>query len=58
MKIKDLIEKIGKEIKLEIDGKPVTEADLELEVKKIEIHTKRDNKENLESLGYSFEVGV
>ena len=58
MKIKDLIEKIGKDIEIKIDGKPVVEADLELEVEKIEVQTKRKVKENLETLGYSFEVGV
>ena len=58
MKIRDLIEKIGKDIEIKIEGKPITEADLELEIKNIEVHTKRKEKENLETLGYSFEVGV
>ena len=58
MKIKDLIEKIGNDIEIKIEGKPITEADLELEVEKIEVHIKRDEKESLETLGYSFEVGV
>ena len=72
MKIRDLIEKL----KFEIDN--FSEADLELEIESLTIHTKDENKgikayiideaihnnegtgtkDNLESLGYSFEVGV
>jgi hypothetical protein len=72
MKIRDLIEKL----KLEIDN--FSEADLELEIESLTIHTKDENKgikayiideaihnnegtgtkDNLETLGYSFDVGV
>lgn len=67
VKIRDLIEKLN----LEIDSLP--EADLELEIKGLTIHTKDESngfkayiineathktKNNLETLGYSFEVGV
>jgi len=72
MKIRDLIEKL----KFEIDN--FSEADLELEIESLTIHTKDENKgikayiideaihnnegtgtkDNLESLGYSFEVGI
>lgn len=67
MKIRDLIDKLN----LEIDN--FSEADLELEIESIAIQTKDENngiktyiideaihkrKDNLETLGYSFEVGV
>lgn len=67
MKIRDLIDKLN----LEIDS--LSEADLELEIKSLSIHTKDENKgikayiidevihkrkDSLETLGYSFEVGV
>ena len=67
MKIRDLIEKLN----LEIDN--FSEADLELKIESLAIHTKDENKgikayiideaihkrkDNLETLGYSFEVGV
>jgi hypothetical protein len=67
MKIRDLIDKLN----LEIDN--FSEADLELKIETLAIHTKDENKgikayiidkaihktkDNLESLGYSFEVGV
>lgn len=67
MKIRDLIEKLN----LEIESPP--EVDLELEIKDLTIHTKDENKgikayiideaihkrkDNLETLGYSFEVGI
>mgnify|MGYP000997384774 FL=1 len=72
MKIRDLIDKLN----LEIDN--FSEADLELEIESLTIHTKDENKgikayiideaihnnegtgtkDNLESLGYSFEVGI
>ncbi|MEJ6951745.1 hypothetical protein [Natronospora cellulosivora (SeqCode)] len=62
MKVKDLIEKIGaSDILLQIDGETVTERHFDLNIKKIFIHTAKEtmeNKDNLESLGYSFEVGV
>ena len=71
MKIRDLIEKLN----LEIDN--FSEADLDLEIESLTIHTKDENKgikayiideaihnnegtgtkDNLETLGYSFEVG-
>ena len=72
MKISDLIDKLN----LEIDN--FSEADLELEIESLTIHTKDENKgikayiideaihnnegtgkkDNLETLGYSFEVGI
>lgn len=67
MKTRDLIEKLN----LEIDN--FSEVDLELEIESLMIHTKDENKgikayiidevihkrkDNLETLGYSFEVGV
>ena len=67
MKIRYLIDKLN----LEIDN--FSEADLELEIESLTIHTKDENKgikayiideaihkrkDNLETLGYSFEVGV
>jgi len=72
VKIRYLIDKLN----LEIDK--VTEADLELEIEGLTIHTTDENKgvkayvidetihnnegtgtkDNLETLGYSFEVGV
>ncbi len=72
MKIRDLIDKLN----LEIDN--FSEADLDLEIERLMIHTKDENKginayiidevihnneathktNNLETLGYSFEVGV
>jgi hypothetical protein len=72
MKIRDLAEKLN----LEIDN--FSEADLDLEIESITIHTKDENKgikayiideaihnnegtgtkDNLETMGYSFEVGV
>ena len=67
MKIRYLIDKLN----LEIDN--FSEADLDLEIESLTIHTKDENKgikayiideaihkrkDNLETLGYSFEVGV
>ena len=67
MKIRDLINKLN----LEIDN--FSEADLDLEIESLTIHTKDENKgikayiideaihkrkDNLETLGYSFEVGI
>lgn len=67
MKIMDLIDKLNLEIY------NFSEADLELEIESLMIHTKNGNKgfkadiidttthkrkDNLETLGYSFEVGV
>jgi len=67
VKIRDLIEKLN----LKIDN--LSASDLELEIKSLTIHTKDENKgikayiideaihkrkDNLETLGYSFEVGV
>jgi tRNA-dihydrouridine synthase len=73
MKIRGLIDKLN----LEIDN--FSEADLDLEIESITIHTKDENKgfkayiiyeaihnneathkrkDNLETFGYSFEVGV
>jgi hypothetical protein len=72
MKIRDLFGKLN----LEIDN--FSEADLDLEIERLTIHTKDENKgikayiideaihnnegtgkkDNLETLGYSFEVGI
>jgi hypothetical protein len=67
MKIWDLAEKLN----LEIES--LSEVDLELEIESLTIHTKDENKgikayiideaihkrkDNLETLGYSFEVGI
>jgi hypothetical protein len=67
VKIRDLIDKLN----LEIDN--FSEADLDLEIESLMIHTKDENKgikayiidevihkrkDTLESLGYSFEVGI
>jgi len=67
VKIRDLIEKLN----LKIDNLSVS--DLELEIEGLTIHTKDENKgirayiideaihkrkDNLETLGYRFEVGV
>ena len=68
MKIRDLN---NTKLNLEIDN--FSEADLDLEIESLTIHTKDENKgikayiideaihkrkDNLETLGYSFEVGV
>lgn len=67
MKIRDLIEKLN----LKIDNPSAV--DLDLEIEELTIHTKDENKgvkayiiyeathktkDNLETLGYSFEVGI
>jgi hypothetical protein len=67
VKIRNLIDKLN----LEIDN--LSEVDLELEIESLMIHTKDENKgikayiideaihkrkDNLETLGYSFEVGI
>ena len=67
MKISDLIDKLG----IEIDN--ISETDLDLAIESLTIHTKDENKgikayiideaihkrkDNLKTLGYSFEVGV
>lgn len=67
MKIRYLIDKLG----LEIEN--ISETDLDLGIESLTIHTKDENKgikayiideaihkrkDNLETLGYSFEVGV
>lgn len=62
MKIIELIEKIDDKKIVFINGKPYDEnllGDiLEKEIVKINIETKNKPKEDLESLGYGFEVGV
>ena len=61
MKLKELIKFIGDDVAVYIDGKEyyadLPEDTLELEIKSIDVKTDR-RKDNLESLGYSFEVGV
>lgn len=55
MKLQKLIKLIGDDVTIYTDG---TSEDMsELEIKSIDVKTDR-TKENLESLGYSFEVGV
>ena len=61
MKLKEFIALIGDDVTISIDGKEYY-AELpddmsELEIKSIDVKTSR-HKDNLESLGYSFEVGV
>lgn len=61
MKLQELIKLIGDDVIISIDGKEypteLLEDMLELEIKSIDVKTGRA-KDNLESLGYSFEVGV
>ncbi len=61
MKLKEFIALIDDDVTIFIDGKEyyaeLSEDMLELEIKSIEVETDRA-KDNLESLGYSFEVGV
>ncbi|MGI6492827.1 MAG: hypothetical protein ACOX0T_10600 [Pelotomaculum sp.] len=60
-------------IKLNLEIDSISEADLDLEIESLTIHTKDENKgikayiideaihkrkDNLETLGYSFEVGI
>jgi len=61
MKLKEFIALIGDDVTISIDEKEYY-AELpddmsELEIKSIDVKTDRP-KDNLESLGYSFEVGV
>lgn len=62
MKLKDLIEKIDDTKVLFINGKQyetnLSKNILEREIIKINIEIKDTSGESLESLGYSFEVGV
>lgn len=63
MKLKDLISKLDNTEHLFINGKKYDENSsediLDKEVTKIDIETtKNASKDDLESLGYSFEVGV
>lgn len=62
MKLKELIKKIDDKKVIFIDGKSynenLSEDLLEKEVIKINIETKKTSGNDLESLGYSFEVGV
>lgn len=61
MKFQELIKFIGDDVTIHIDGKEyvseLPEDMLELEIKSIDVKTDRA-KDSLESLGYSFEVGV
>ncbi len=61
MKLQELIKFIGGDVTISIDGKEYY-AELpddmsKLKIKSIDVKTDR-TKDNLESLGYSFEVGV
>lgn len=62
MKIKELIEKLDDGKIIFINGKQwdekLSEDILEKEIKKINIETKKIPGEDLEGLGYSFEIGV
>jgi len=61
MKLQELIKFTGDDVTIYIDGKEyateLPEDMLELEIKSIDVKTNR-SKDSLESLGYSFEVGV
>ena len=61
MKLEEFIALIGDDLTIYIDGKEYSaelSGDmLELEIKSIDVKTDR-SKDNLESLGYSFEVGM
>ena len=61
MKLKEFIALIGDDVTIYIDGKEyateLPEDMLELEIKSIDVKTNR-SKDSLESLGYSFEVGM
>ena len=61
MKLKEFIALIGDDVTIYIDEKEyateLPEDTLELEIKSIDVKTDR-RKDNLESLGYSFEVGI
>ena len=61
MKLKEFIALIGDDVTIYIDGKEYAteppEDMLELEIKSIDVKTDRP-KDDLASLGYSFEVGV
>ena len=63
MKLKDLIQKIDGKVAVQINGKQynanIFEEILEAEIIEVNIETKKDvKKDDLESLGYSFEIGV
>ncbi|MFA7689458.1 MAG: hypothetical protein WCX96_05170 [Bacilli bacterium] len=62
MKLKDLINKLDDRDIIFINGKQhggnLSEDMLEMEVTKINIETRKASRNDLESLGYSFEVGV
>ncbi len=61
MKLQELIKFIGDDVAVYIDGKKycteLSEDMLKLEIKSIDVKTDRA-KDSLQSLGYSFEVGV
>lgn len=62
MKLKELIEKLDTTEILFINGKPydgdLSKDMLEKEITKINIEVKKKSPGDLESLGYSFEVGM
>lgn len=62
MKLKELIEKLDDTKIVFINGKQydesLSEDILDKEVKKINIEIEEKKKQDLESLGYSFEAGV
>jgi len=62
MKLKELIEKLDDTEVLFINGKHydgnIPEKMIEMEITKINIETKNISGDDLDSLGYSFEVGV
>ncbi len=61
MKLQELIKLIGDDVAVYIDGKEycteLPDDMSELDIKRINVKNDRA-KDNLESLGYSFEVGV
>ncbi|MSU02134.1 hypothetical protein [Tissierella pigra] len=62
MKLKELIEKLDENKIIYINGQQykdnIDQAILEKEIIKIDIKIKEESKKDLESLGYSFEVGM
>lgn len=62
MKLKELIEKIDDKSLIFINGKSysevISEEILEKEINKINVEIEEKKKQDLESLGYSFEVGM
>ena len=62
MRLKDLIDKLDYKDVIFINGKQydgdLSDDMLEMKITKINIETEETSRDDLESLGYSFEVGV